>query len=222
MLHHLYGILERPPAAARLPEAGVDDRPVLARRIGGLVVLSSLVESPPRPTAGALSRHQDVLASVTTPGPLFPIAYGVTVPSSELEVWLAVRHGLVRSGLSVVRGRVEMRVRVLALRYGAGDAGRIREVADRVTAAAGMAHWQSRVSGALGNAAVSLAFLVPRADVATFLTHIAPVASRAGDVAVVPSGPWPPESFVPSLGQESSPVLTPHARLAATFSRRLA
>jgi hypothetical protein len=222
MRHHLYGILERPPAASRLPEAGVEERPVVVRRIGGLVVLSSLVEATPRPTPSALSRHHDVQAAMTTPGPFFPLEYGVAVPSSEIEEWLAFRAGFVRSGLQLVRGRVEMRVRVLALRFGAGDPTRLREVADRVTSAAGVGSWRSHVSGTHGNAAISLAFLVPRAEVAAFLSRIAPLASRSGDVAVVPSGPWPASTFVPSLPVEDARLFAPErcARLAATFSGR--
>ena len=47
MLHHLYGILERPSIASRIPETGVDDRPVLVRRIGGFAVLSTLLDATP-------------------------------------------------------------------------------------------------------------------------------------------------------------------------------
>jgi hypothetical protein len=199
MRHHLYGILERPPLASRLPDVGVDDRPVLVRRIGGFVILSSLVEATPRPTPSALSRHHDVLAAVVVPGPLFPFAYGVGVPLGEIEPWLAVRASVLRAGLRAVRGRVEMRVNVLALHFGDGDPVRLCKVADRVAEATGLTSWRSRVLGRGDNATIALSFLVPRADVPTFLARIGPVASRAGDVAVVPSGPWPPSTFMPPL-----------------------
>jgi hypothetical protein len=84
MLQHLYGILERPPVASRLPDVGVDDRPVLVRRIGGFVVLCTLLESAPRSTTRALTRHHDVLTAATTPGPVFPLPFGVDVPLGEL------------------------------------------------------------------------------------------------------------------------------------------
>jgi hypothetical protein len=199
MLHHLYGILERPPQPSRLPEVGVDDRPVLVRPCAGLVVLSTLIESVPRPTATALSRHQDVQAAVTVPGPFFPCAYGVSVPVGEIEAWLAMRARLVRAGLRTVRAHAEMRVSILALHFGDGDPARLARVADRVAEASGLKSWRSRVSGGGANATITLAFLVPRTDVAGFLARIAPIASRAGDVAVVPSGPWPPSTFVPGV-----------------------
>ena len=91
----------------------------------------------------------------------------------------------------------------------------------------------------------SVAFLVPRPDLTGFLSRIAPVASRAVGVAVVPTGPWPPYSFVPPLerapsgaGARRRPASTPRTdgwadnqhevscpprageiRLAATFGR---
>ena len=205
MLHHLYGILERPPQASRLPDAGVDDRPVLVRPFANLVVLSTLLDTVPRPGPCALNRHHEVQAAVTVPGPLFPLPYGVGIPVGELERWLAMRATIVRTGLRAVRGKAEMRVSVLALRFGAGDPGRLCAVADRVAEATGLTSWRSRVSGRGGNATITLAFLVPRPDVATFLARIAPIASRAGDVAVVPSGPWPPTTFVPSLDLSVQP-----------------
>lgn len=199
MPYHLYGILERLPQAGHLSEAGVDDRPVHARRIGGLVVLTSLLERPPRPGPRALGQHLEVLTAMSAPGPLFPLRYGVTVPFADLAPWLAARTATIRAGLSLVRGRVEMRVSVLALHFGEGDPVRLRAVADRVTAAAGYGRCRRHVGGRTGNAAITLAFLVPRAEMDTFLARIAPVAARAGDVAVVPSGPWPAWTFVPTL-----------------------
>ena len=206
MRHHLYGVLERPPLASRLPEAGVDEQSILVRRIGGLVLLSTLVEESPRPTPCCRRRHQEVLESVSVPGPLFPLRYGVSVPSREVEAWLAVRAPMIRAGLRTVRGKVEMHVNVLAPHFGMADVGRVQDVADRVTSASGIASWRGRLADTGGNAAVALAFLVPRAEVATFLARIAPVASRAADIAVVPSGPWPPFTFVPPLDAPLSHV----------------
>ena len=142
MLHHLYGILERPPMMSRIPEDGVDDRPVLVRRIGGFAVLSTLLDATPRPSPCALKRHHDVLAAATVPGPLFPFHYGVGVPLGELEPWLALRAGRIRAGLRAMRGKVEMRVSVLALHFGTGDVERLQAVADRVATAAGVASWR--------------------------------------------------------------------------------
>ena len=211
MLHHLYGILERPPVASRLPELGVDERPVFVRRIGGLVVLSTLLDAAPRATPAARRRHHDVLQAASTPGPMFPLPYGVHVSSGELEAWVAVRVPRIRAGLRAVRGKVEMHVSVLPLHFGQADVSCVGEVADRVATAAGVATWRGRASGSGANIAVSLAFLLARADVAGFFARIAPVLSRAGDVAVVPNGPWPALTFVPALDAPAPSLAEPLA-----------
>jgi hypothetical protein len=214
-MHHLYGIMEQSPQAARLPGAGVDDACVLARRIGGLTVLSTLVHSAPRPSRIALSRHLDVQAAVAIPGPFFPVPFGLTVPRERLEQWLAVRAGTIRAALGVLRGRTEMRVSLVALHAGDGNPARLCAVADRVAEASGVSSWRSRTAGTGANAAITLAFLIRAAEVPAFLARIAPVAARGGDVAVVPSGPWPATTFVPPLDGVPAPAderaVIPHA-----------
>jgi hypothetical protein len=201
----VYGILERPPETSRLPDVGVDERPVVVRRAGGFVVACTLLDAIPRATASAMSRHHDVLMALAEPGPLFPLPYGVGVPAGGLEPWLATRAARLRAGLRLARGRVEMRVSVLPLHFGGADTARLCTVADRVAEATGLTSWRSRTSGRGDNATITLAFLVPRGDVAAFLARIAPVASRAGDVAVVPTGPWPAFAFVPALDLPAIP-----------------
>lgn len=215
MLHHLYGILERPPVASRLPELGVDDRPVIVRRIGGLIVLSTLLERAPRATQVARRRHHEVLEAVSVPGPIFPLGFESDVASGDLEPWLAARASRIRAGLRTVRGKAEMHVSVLPLHLGGADSAGVREIADRVAGASGVSNWRGRLTGSGHNVAMSLAFLVSRSDVAPFLGRIAPVMSRARDVAVVPSGPWPAFTFVPALDvpatHGSAVIPVPHA-----------
>jgi hypothetical protein len=64
----------------------------------------------------------------------------------------------------------------------------------------------------------AVAFLVPRSDLAGFLARIAPVASHAAAVAVVPTGPWAPYSFVPEL--DRAPLSRVSEGVAGAFGRR--
>ena len=75
----------------------------------------------------------------------------------------------------------------------------LRALADALIERAALAQWRYRPSGSAGNVASAVSFLVPRADLGGFLARIAPVASHALGVAVVPTGPWAPYSFVPDL-----------------------
>ena len=214
-MHHLYGIMERSPQPGRLPSTGVDDGCVFARRIGSLTVLSTLVQFPPRPSRFALSRHLEIQAAAAVPGPLFPLPFGVTVPTDTIEQWLAVRAGTVRAALRMLKGRAEMRVSVVPLHVSDRNPARLCAVADRVAEASGVTSWRSRTAGTGANAAITLAFLVRAPEVPAFLARIAPIAARAGDIAVVPSGPWPAITFVPALDGSLVPAtdggVIPHA-----------
>src|SRR5262249_61791962 len=90
----------------------------------------------------------------------------------------------------------------------AADDRRLRELGDQIVDRAALAQWRSRPAGTAGNVVASVAFLVPRSELADFLARIAPVASRAVGVAVVPTGPWPAYSFVPAFDR---PPLSPSA-----------
>src|SRR4029450_3968048 len=75
----------------------------------------------------------------------------------------------------------------------------LRELAERLVAQAGIERWRYRSPGGGSNVAGSVAFLVARSEVEGFLSRIAPIASRAPGIAVVPPGPCPPYSFVPTF-----------------------
>jgi hypothetical protein len=140
---------------------------------------------------------------------MVPFRFGTAVPSPEIDGWLVTHRGLLRATIAALRGCVEMNVKLLRLDLSSpspngsdGDprrAGQLDALGQRLVAGAGIQSWRYRVQGSGSNLAASVAFLVPRAEVADFLTRIAPIASRAIGVAVVPTGPWPPYSFVPPL-----------------------
>lgn len=219
---HLLAIAERLPAAWR-PPSSAPDLPIELARHAELALIASPVAGVPVPTARALARHHDVVASAMDADALLPFRFGTVLPAADVDAWLAAHAGRLRQGLGRVRGAVEMSVRLLRLHCahaadrtcrecagGAPGVTALRAVADRLVERAGLPRWRYRSAGGEGNAAASLAFLVPRADVAAFLSRIAPVASRAEGLAVVPTGPWPPYSFTPALDR------APLARAAAT------
>lgn len=210
MNHYLYAIVDRLPARWRPPMAGVAGASVVPRRMDDLVILSSLLESIPVAGPRMLAVHQDVVASVVDAPATLPFGYGTAVPAPGLEDWMATHRGTVVAALGVVRGCVEMAVKLLrldgAIVHRAGrapirpDEPELRALADALIERAALAQWRYRPSGSAGNVA-AVSFLVPRADLEGFLARIAPVASHAPGVAVVPTGPWAPYSFVPDLGR---------------------
>lgn len=223
MNHYIYAIVERLPGRWRPPMAGLAGASVVPRRCDDLVVLSSLLDTVPSPSPRSLALHQDVVATLVDAPATLPMPYGTAVPVAELPGWLAGHRPTVTAALRAVRGCVEMTVKLLRLegaiarqlggRGGGhpsgpspgvpGDRGEaeLRALAEALAERAALPQWRYRPSGSAGNVTAVVAFLVPRPDLAGFLARIAPVASHAAGVAVVPTGPWVPHSFVPELGR---------------------
>lgn len=233
MKHYLYAIVDRLPRRWRRPTAGIAGAPVVPRRIEDLVVLSSPLDTVPAASVRTLALHHDVIASVVDAGATLPFRYGVAIPAAGVEAWLAGHRASVAAALGSVRGCVEMTVNLLRLqpatmpqlaasRGGAVPAepgeSELRALADVLAERAGLPQWRFRLAGSAGNAAAAVAFLVPRADLAGFLARIAPVASHAAGLAVVPTGPWAPYSFVPEL--DRAPLSRIPPGVANTLERR--
>lgn len=225
MYQYFYAIADRLPVGWRPPVASVGG-PVVLRPLGDLVVLASALEHPPEANARTLAAHNDVVATTLDAEATVPFRFGVVVAAPQVDAWLGAHAQLVRATLGQLRGCVEMSVKLLRLHCGhsigrtcrecadgAPGVVQLRELAERLVAQAGIERWRYRSPGGGSNVAGSVAFLVPRAEVAGFLTRIAPIASRAAGIAVVPTGPWPPYSFVPSFDR------FPLARLSESGSR---
>jgi len=211
MYEYLYAIADLLPAAWRPPDASIGG-PVVLRRLGDLVVLASPLDLLPEANARTLALHHDVVATTLDAAAAVPFRFGTVVATADLDAWLGAHAQLVRATLGQLRGCVEMNVKLLRLHCGhsiertcrecadgAPGVVQLRELAERLVTQAGIERWRYRSAGGSSNVAGSVAFLVPRSEVDSFLTRIAPIASRAAGIAVVPTGPWPPYSFVPSF-----------------------
>ncbi len=213
MQDYFYAIVDGLPRAWADRPPGLVGGAVEATRSHDFLVVRSRLGTVPAPTPKTLAAHHDVVTSLMEADAILPFPFGTALPGPESDAWLATHAALLRTALSKVRGCVEMNVKLLRLdlppvRTGP-DARDVRRLAhletlgERLVARAGVDDWRYRVHGTGSNAAASVAFLVPRVEVSDFLTRIAPIASRAAGVAVVPTGPWPAYSFVPALEARS-------------------
>lgn len=229
MNHYLYAIVDRLPARWRPPTAGILGASVVPRRFDSMVVVGSPIDAVPAANPRTLALHHDVVATVLDAPAVLPLPYGTVVPAANLGEWMGVRRALVGATLGSVRGCVEMTVKLLRLddalvrsRQGRGggaprdasEGRELRALAEMLAERAALPHWQYRPSGGPGNLAAAVAFLVPRTDLAGFLARIAPVASHAVGVAVVPTGPGAPASFVPDLSRAPMARITVESALA--------
>jgi hypothetical protein len=195
---YLYAIAEGLPRRWRPPAVGVSTAPVVARSLCGLVLITSTIDALPRPTPKAMARHAEVVSAALTADAVLPLPFGTVVAALEVDDWLAGHLELIRTCLPRLRRHVEMTIRLVSLSPGAEARATLRAIAERLVERAEVSEWRCREDGP-GGPVSSLAFLVPRDGVPEFLARVAPVAARAGDVAVVPTGPWAPSSFSPRL-----------------------
>lgn len=209
-LRYLYALVQGLPKTWRPPAAGVGA--ITAQPFRDLLLISSPVVSPPVRTVAAAASHDEVVASALDASAVLPFRFGTVVAEAELERWLEARWTRIRAGLAEVRGRVEMNVRLLQLDQRAADPAEatLQGVAERLVERAGLAAWRYCPTGRGDNLAASVVFLVPREEVPAFLARIAPVAARAENMAVVPTGPGPAYSFTPPL-EEGFPVVAASA-----------
>ena len=197
-VYYLYAIAERLPRRWRPPAAGVDAAPVVARVVRDLTLIVSAIDSIPPRTPKTVARHDEVVSVALGAEAVLPLPFGTVVPALEVDDWLAGHLALIQAYLPRLRRRLEMTIRLVSLSPGAPARASLRATAERLVERAGVSDWRYR-DGGLGGLVSTLAFLVPRDGVGDFLARIAPVAARAGDVAVVPTGPWAPSSFAPPL-----------------------
>jgi len=227
MQDYLYAIVDGLPRAWGPHPPGLVGGPIETTWAHDFVIVRSRLGTVPPASPKTLAAHHDVVASLMDADAMLPFPFGTAMPGNEGDAWIATHATLLRAALSKVRGCVEMNVKLLRL-----DLPPVRRPADprdprrtylealveRLVARADVEDWRYRVHGNGTNAAFSVAFLVPRPEVSDFLTRIAPVASRAAGVAVVPTGPWPAYSFAPALGPErvGDPVaeMAPFERIA--------
>ena len=213
---YMYAVVEGLPAAWRPPPAVVTAAAVDRHRLDPLVLLGSTLDAVPVANPKTLALHHDVVASALDAHGVLPFRYGSVVPDADAEAWLAAHRAEIEAALAQVRGCVEMSVKLLRLDSVEQEAGprqgELRALAEQLVERAGIEHWRYRPAGSGGNVVASVAFLLPRVDLAEFLARIAPVASRAVGVAVVPTGPWPAYSFVPAFDRPPLTVIASPSR----------
>ena len=228
MHHYLYALVEGLPAAWRPPADGVGGAAVTVRRCGDRSLITASVDAVPPPNPRTLAAHHDVVASTLDAHAVLPFRYATVAGALGPEGWMASRRDAIDTSLALVGGCVEMTVKLLRLDCsvthlvgnrnghddGSADERALKALSEHLIAHAELPHARYRPAGTAGNVAASVAFLVPRLELPAFLSRIAPIASRATGVAVVPTGPWPAYSFVPPFDRLPLARATPSPSLS--------
>lgn len=220
---YMYAVVDGLPAAWHPPPAVTPTASVECHHLGPLLVLGSTLDAVPPANPRTLALHHDVVASALDALAVLPFRYGTAVADGQRDAWLRAHHPAVATALAQVRGCVEMSVKLLRLDSGETQAGpeegALRGLAEQLVDRAKIEQWRYRPAGSGGNVVASVAFLLPRPQLTEFLARIAPIASRAVGVAVVPTGPWPAYSFVPAFDRPPLAVAPPPAPLPSSARR---
>ena len=206
----VYGVTEEP--AQRIPaERGLEDARLEGVEAGGLLAVVSWHEDPPRePSHEALWAHERVVESLMAEGPVLPMRFGTALPDADaVRSAVAARREELAAALDLVRGRVELGVRVQAT---GDEEDRARPVTgreyllariaadDRATAVhrpldAHAVASRRRATSEAGEV-LRAAYLVDAETVPAFRAEVERMQAEHGGLAVLCTGPWPPYSFV--------------------------
>jgi hypothetical protein len=204
-------------------EVGLDGRPLDVVRYEHVAAVISAHDAGarPRPTAQNVLRHERVVESTMSRGPVLPARFGTMYATRDkLEEALRRGHDALRLGLDRVEGCVELGVRVLSsdkpaepapvhsgreymLAKLAGERARAaarrraeEAVAPLADLAAGVVVRDPRPSAP---ALLTVAYLVVHDRVDTFKQAVQRLAPAHPAIRLLCTGPWPPYHFVPVL-----------------------
>jgi hypothetical protein len=178
----LYAITEAPA-----PE--VEEDGVRAVEHDGLAAVIQEVEEAPKATPEAVLAHERVVESVMRVRALLPARFGMTLGTEdELRRVLTDRGPSLREALSVVRGCVELSVRV----HSEGDGA---DEAEGAVHAALSGSARADASFPLADGGRSAAYLVPAEDVRAFAQRLVALQDEHPALDISCTGPWPPYSF---------------------------
>lgn len=185
----------------------------------GVYAAVERLDARPRVSEEALRTQHTIVAEVAKKvDAILPARFGSFVDRVELARLVQLRRGAIVDALDLVRGRVQMTVRVFDAGTGQAETARAAPstgtayLEDRRRAASGRAHPRlvavadavkgivvaTRSAGEQGRVAVTLYHLVDSSAVGEYRQALTGVAIP-GDATVSVTGPWPPFAFAPDL-----------------------
>src|SRR5207245_9289791 len=112
LLQYLYAVVEGLPHGWQPPPPVVGER-VERRALANLVILSSAAPVVPPASPTTLALHHEVVASALDADGLVPFRYGTALRAADVDGWLARERPALDGALASVRGRLELRVKLL-------------------------------------------------------------------------------------------------------------
>lgn len=195
-------------------------------RVAGLGAVVGPAGRAPKPTAANLSAYHDSLQRLSRSLPsVLPVRYGTLMSDEEIAFVLRARRQSLRRALRLVKGRLQMTVRLIETGDGAHVSSEAVERDGAAGAGSGTAFLMAKASTAARARAVpafdglrpavrrwvraerverrkgvvSIYHLVPRGSAAAYQRALRAAATAAG-TAVQISGPFPAYAFASDIG----------------------
>jgi hypothetical protein len=188
--------------------------------VDGVYAAVERLDARPVVSEAALRAQHDIVAQVAgRVDAILPARFGSFVDAEELARVVALRRDVIAEALAVVRGRVQMTVRLFEaeghpvppLRGSAATgtayledrrrvaAGRALPQAAAVAAAVKHIVAAARTEAGHGHVAATLYHLVDRADLGKYTHALSIFETSPGTGTLTVTGPWAPFGFVPDL-----------------------
>jgi hypothetical protein len=186
----------------------------------GVYAAVERLDAGPAVSEAALRTQHDIVAQIAGKvDAILPARFGSFVDAEELERVVALRRDVIAEALDLVRGRVQMTVRVFEAEgqpalMPAGSAAtgtaylegrrrvaaaRARPLVEAIEAAVASIVVAARTEPGQGRAAATIYHLVDRADLGKYKRALAAAGAPPAAGTLTVSGPWPPFGFVPDL-----------------------
>jgi hypothetical protein len=187
---------------------------------GGVYAAVERLDARPIVSEAALRTQHDIVARVASKvDALLPARFGSFLDAEELARVIALRRDVIAEALALVRGRVQMTVRLFEAEghaaprvSGSAPTGtaylegrrlsaavRALPQAEAVAAAVKDVVAATRTEPGQGLVAATIYHLVDRADLGKYKDALATLESSADTGTLTVTGPWPPFGFVPDL-----------------------
>jgi hypothetical protein len=203
-----------------VPSFAIEDGEVESIDLDGIFAVTASLTHAPAVSEAALRRQQAVVSSIAArTDAVLPARFGSFVETEELRRLVDTRRDVIRKALDLVRGRVQMTVRIMGAAEAAAPAAAPADVP--LTGTAYLNSRRAQASGAAlpgvdvvqravkdlaaadriqpGPAFVTIYHLIASGSSDGYRGRLADVAFELTPLVIRVTGPWPPFAFVPEL-----------------------
>ncbi len=157
-------------------------------------VVSSYPVLNPVVNEADVMQHAEILKKLADKTTVIPTAFGTVFRDGEtLEFFMEKTHSAIRDCLWLIRGKIELGVKVVKKDLNSDCAGCTSEILNSLR---GLCIKESKADNFSDRLLLNCSFLVERAKFSRFSDEIAKLEEQYKELKFIYTGPWPPYSFI--------------------------